>query len=140
MTHHEEPVDPDLDPARLVVVVAVSLGGGLGALARHGAAQVVPEVWVTLGVNLLGCGLIGALVVICTEVRRTHPLVRPFLGTGVLGGFTTFSSYALDTRRLWAAGEAAAASGYLLGTLLGCVGATAAAVVLTRALVGRRRA
>jgi CrcB protein len=138
--HHEEPVDPDLDPAHLAVVLAVSLGGGVGAAARLGAYRAAPEVWSTLAVNLLGCALIGVLVVLTTEVWRAHPLVRPFLGTGVLGGFTTLSTYTLDAHRLWTAGDRAVAAGYLVGTLLACVAATAVAVTVVRALVaGRQR-
>ena len=137
--HYEEPVDPDLDPAHLVVVLAVSVGGGAGAMARLAAHRAAPEVWATLAVNLAGCALIGVLVVLTTEVWRAHPLVRPFLGTGVLGGFTTFSTYALDGHGLWVAGDRAAAAGYLVGTLLGCVAATAAAITLTRSVVAGGR-
>ena len=133
--HYEEPVDPDLDPAQLVVILAVSLGGGAGAVARLVAHRAAPEVWATLAVNLVGCVLIGVLVVLTTEVWRAHPLIRPFLGTGVLGGFTTFSTYTLDAHGLWVAGDRLAAGGYLVGTLLGCVAATAAAIALTRSLV-----
>ena len=95
--------------------------------------------WATLAVNLVGCALIGVLVVLTTEVWRAHPLVRPFLGTGVLGGFTTFSTYTLDAHGLWVAGDRAAAAGYLVGTLLGCVAATAAAVALARSLVAGKQ-
>jgi fluoride exporter len=138
--HHEEPVDPDLDPAHLAVVLAVSLGGGVGTVARYAVDRAAPEAWATLAVNLLGCALIGLLVVLTTEVWRTHPLVRPLLGTGVLGGFTTFSAYSLDAHRLWIGGDPAAAVGYIAVTLLGCVAATAAAVVITRRMVAGRRA
>jgi len=137
--HHEEPVDPDVDPAHLIVVLAVSLGGGAGAVARLAAHRLAPEVWSTLVVNLIGCALIGVLVVLTTEVWQAHPLIRPFLGTGVLGGFTTFSTYALDVHGLWLAGDRLAAAGYLVGTLLGCVAATAAAITVSRSLVARER-
>jgi fluoride exporter len=137
--HYEEPVDPDLDPAHLAVVLAVSVGGGAGAVARFAAYRTAPEVWATLVVNLAGCALIGVLVVLTTEVWQTRPLIRPFLGTGVLGGFTTFSTYALDTHGLWVAGDRAAATAYLVGTLLGCVAATAAAAHLTRSAVAGKR-
>ena len=137
--HYEEPVDPDLDPAHLAVVLAVSVGGGAGALARLAAYRVAPEVWATLAVNLAGCALIGVLVVLTTEVWQGHPLIRPCLGTGVLGGFTTFSTYALDAHGLWVAGDRATATAYLGGTLLGCVAATAAAAGLARSVVAGRR-
>lgn len=138
MPHYDEPVDPDLDPAHLVVVLVVALGGGAGALARFAAYRMASEAWATLAVNLAGCALIGVLVVLTTEVWQTHPLVRPFLGTGVLGGFTTFSTYALDAHGLWVGGDRLIAAGYLVGTLVGCVAATALAAALSRSLVRTR--
>lgn len=108
-------------------------------MARMAADRVAPEVWATLAVNLVGCALIGVLVVLTTEVWQAHPLARPFLGTGVLGGFTTFSTYTLDAHGLWAAGDRATAGFYLLGTLLACLVATAAAAGLTRVIVGEER-
>ncbi|MFE1783973.1 fluoride efflux transporter FluC, partial [Streptomyces sp. NPDC059506] len=105
-----EPVDPDVDlhlPQQraeltahpFAVLGAVAVGGALGAAARHGAALLWPVPagafpWSTLGVNAVGSGLIGVLMVLVAERGAGHPLVRPFLGTGVLGGFTTFSAYA----------------------------------------------
>ena len=120
-------------------MLAVSVGGGAGAVARFAAYRTAPEVWATLVVNLAGCALIGVLVVLTTEVWQAHPLTRPFLGTGVLGGFTTFSTYALDAHGLWVTGDRAAAAGYLVATLLGCVAATAAAASLARSVVAARR-
>ncbi|MGV9313988.1 fluoride efflux transporter FluC [Streptomyces sp. NPDC003691] len=150
------PVDPDVDlhvPAQraetagahlLLVLAAVAAGGVVGALARYAAVRAWPgdpasAPLVTLGVNVLGSFLIGVLMVLVAEGGRTpHPLLRPFAGTGVLGGFTTFSAYALDTRELLVRGEAAAAFGYAAGTLLSCLGAVWAAVALTRRATGWR--
>jgi CrcB protein len=53
--------------------------------------------WATLLTNMSGCLLIGVLMVVIAERVRPHPLVRPLLGVGVLGGYTTFSTYAVDT-------------------------------------------
>ena len=133
----DEPIDPDPGPAGPFVVVAVSAGGGLGAAARWLADQSVPGVGTTVAVNLVGCALLGALVVLVTEAWTAHPLARPFLGTGVLGGFTTFSAYALDLADLVDRGDHAMAAGYAAGTLAGCLVVTAAAVVLTRSAIAR---
>ena len=57
-------------------------------------------------------------MVIVVERLPSSRLVRPFFGTGVLGGFTTFSTYAVDTRALLAAGRPTLAAAYLLGTLV----------------------
>lgn len=131
----EEPVDPDIDPARLLVVMLVSVGGGIGSVARHAVGLFSADVWATLVLNVVGCGLIGVLVVLTTEAWRTHPLIRPFLGTGVLGGFTTFSAFGLDFHVLWSAGDRTQAFGYLVGTLAGCLVATVATIRVTRAFV-----
>ena len=64
-----------------------------------------------------------------------HRLVRPLLGTGVLGGFTTFSTYSVDLQRELADGRAGQALGYGAGTLIGAVLAVAVATVATRRVV-----
>ena len=65
--------------------------------------------WATLLTNVVGCALIGVLMVLVAERWPDRRLVRPFLGTGILGGFTTFSTYVVDTRTLVATGHAAVA-------------------------------
>ncbi|MGW1072722.1 fluoride efflux transporter FluC [Streptomyces sp. NPDC002537] len=126
------------------VVCAVSAGGGIGAAARYGAGLLWPAAhgafpWTTFLVNTAGCALIGALLVVIADLAAPHRLLRPFLGTGVLGGFTTFSTYAVDVRRLVADGHTATALAYLAGTLLAALAAVWAAAGLTR-LVLRRKA
>jgi len=95
--------------------------------------------WPTLCINVLGCGLIGILVVVVSDVLAGQRLIRPFLGTGVLGGFTTFSTYAVDARGLLADGRVMAGVGYLLGTLAGALLAVQVGAFMTRKLVMRRR-
>ncbi|WP_218040331.1 CrcB family protein [Actinomadura sp. WMMB 499] len=124
------------------VVAAVSLGGGLGAAARHGASLAWPAhgsafPWTTLAVNALGCALIGVLMTVLARVRATHPLVRPFLGTGVLGGFTTFSAFAADGHGLLADGHARLGLAYLAATPVVAVAAAWGAAALTRRLAAR---
>jgi fluoride exporter len=68
-------------------------------------------------VNTSGCLLIGILLVVVLEITQPHPLVRPFLGTGVLGGHTTFSTASVDVQQLIDAGHAALALTYLGATL-----------------------
>jgi Integral membrane protein possibly involved in chromosome condensation len=80
---------------------------------------------------VVGCLLIGVLIVAVTEWTVAHPLVRPFLGTGILGGFTTFSTYAVDAEQLLTTGRVTTAVAYLAATL---VGATTSPEVI--ALVG----
>jgi CrcB protein len=108
------------------VLAVVAAGGALGALARWGVGLALPThpgalPWPTLAVNVLGCLLMGVLLGVLSR-RRAHPLLRPFAGTGVLGGFTTFSGYAVDGLGLPDLGSTA---GYLAGTLVGALAATA---------------
>ncbi|MFI9718175.1 fluoride efflux transporter FluC [Streptomyces sp. NPDC052396] len=122
------------------VVCAVSVGGGLGAAARYAAGLWWPTPghafpWTTLGINAVGCALIGVLLVTIAERGTPHPLARPFLGTGVLGGFTTFSTYAVDIQQRLAGGHPAAALGYLAGTLAASLAAVWLAATATRRLL-----
>ncbi|MFE3103204.1 fluoride efflux transporter CrcB [Nocardia tengchongensis] len=151
-----EPIDPDIDlhqpeqrqellRSHGAILTAISIGGAIGALARYGLAQVWPTPahgfpWATFATNVLGCFLIGVLMVVVTELRTAHPLVRPFLGVGILGGFTTFSTYANETRALLEPGTAATAFTYLGATLLCALLATLVAVRVTRAAGNYRRA
>ena len=66
---------------------------------------------------MVGSLLIGILMVLVVEVWEAHPLVRPFLGVGIFGGFTTFSTYVVDVQRLVDAGAAGTALAYLAATL-----------------------
>ncbi|QNE75981.1 fluoride efflux transporter CrcB [Streptomyces finlayi] len=149
-------VDPDVDlsdpaqraetagHAKWKVLGAIAAGGALGALARYAVMVIRPAAdgafpWAVLGVNVTGCALIGVLMVLVAERDgKAHPLVRPFLGVGVLGGFTTFSTYAADVAKLLDRQEALTAMTYAAATLVGSLGAVWAAVVATRALLGVR--
>jgi fluoride exporter len=152
--HAGEPVDPDVDlhvasqrdewRRRRVVLPVVAVGGMAGASARHAADVLWPTAsgglpWATLGVNALGCLLIGVLMVHVVEVGEAHPLVRPFLGVGVLGGFTTFSTYTGEVTELLADGRAVQALAYLAGTVVVALAATLVGVSLARRVVQARR-
>jgi CrcB protein len=120
------------------VVAAVSAGGMLGAAGRHGVNEWLPTSsgafpWSTFVVNVTGCLLMGVLLVTIGELRTPHPLARPFLAVGVLGGFTTFSAYAVEVQQLLDAGRLVMALGYLVGTLLTALLAVAAGMRLMRA-------
>ncbi|WP_307792460.1 FluC/FEX family fluoride channel [Streptomyces verrucosisporus] len=155
-------IDPDVDlrvPAQraetagahaVAVLAAVAAGGALGACARYALTLPWPAApggfpWAVLAVNAAGCALIGVLMALLEEhggkgpggARARHPLTRPFLGTGVLGGFTTFSVYALDAVRLLEEGAAGTALLYLGATPAAALGAVWAATAATRAAVAR---
>jgi fluoride exporter len=125
------------------VTLVIALGGALGSLARYAVAVAWPTPargfpWATFVTNVTGCLVIGALMVLISEVWTTHRLVRPFLGVGVVGSFTTFSAYTVETQQLLDAGRAPVALGYLFGTLAAALLAVQLGVVLTR-LGARRR-
>ncbi|MGC4947375.1 fluoride efflux transporter CrcB [Streptomyces sp. DT224] len=127
------------------VVAVVALGGAVGASARYGASLLWPTAsggfpWTTLVVNATGCAVIGVFMVVISEAWAAHRLVRPFFGTGVLGGFTTFSTYAVDIEQLVARGRAGTGLVYLGVTLLAALAAVWSAVRLTRRALAWRQA
>lgn len=109
----------------------------LGAEARYGVGVAIPHhtgQWpvATLITNASGCLLIGVLMVAITELTRPHPLVRPLLGVGVLGGYTTFSTYSTDLVVLWHAGRSGAALAYFVATPIAALAAAWIGTFLTR--------
>lgn len=127
------------------VVAVVAAGGAIGASARYGASLIWPTAagafpWTTLAVNAVGCAVIGVFMVVITDVwGAAHRLVRPFFGTGVLGGFTTFSTYAQDAQRLLAGGQAPAGLAYLALTVFAALAGVWTAVWATRRVLVRRQ-
>ncbi len=105
-------------------MLAVSLGGILGSLGRYGVAVALPTPrggwpWATFTVNITGSLAIGLLMVALLEAATApHPLARPLLGVGVLGGWTTFSTFAEDTRALGSGGSLGIAVGYVLASVV----------------------
>jgi fluoride exporter len=120
-----------------VAYLLAALGGALGALARWGVAEALPREdggwpWATLLVNLTGCLLIGVLLGVLARSDPEPAWARPFLAVGVLGGYTTYSAFALEVVGLADAGALAGAAGYLLVSVLGGVLAVAAGVAVVR--------
>ncbi len=109
----------------------VALGGALGATLRYLALLAWPAPWGTLAVNGAGALLIGLLAIPLLADRGIHPLA-PFLVTGVLRGFTTFSAFSLDTLRLIEGGRIGAAVTYAGGSVALSLGACALGLWLGR--------
>jgi CrcB protein len=107
-------------------------GGGLGAVLRFALALWVDEraqvsfPWGTLAVNVAGCFLIGLIATFADEHRVLPPAARLFVIAGVLGGFTTFSTFGLETWRLVEDGL----SGLAVWNITASLGASLLAVVL----------
>lgn len=105
------------------VLAVISAGGALGSLARWGVGELLPWSgtglpWATFVENVSGGFLLGALMVFVLDVWPPHRYLRPFLGVGLLGGYTTFSTAMLESRDLLAVGEVGTAFAYLAGSLL----------------------
>lgn len=130
--------------ARWPTLAVISAGGILGALARYGVSGMYPHPagsfgWATFWINVAGCALIGVLMAVITERGQAHPLARPFLGVGVLGGFTTFSTYVVDAQRAISAGAPGTAVAYLAGTAAAALIAVYTGVHGARLLIRSRR-
>lgn len=122
-------------PSRAAVLLVVAGGGVLGALARYGIAEVFPRAphewpWPVLVINVLGGLGIGVLMAHLERAARPSRYLRPFVGVGILGGFTTQSTSSLDGYHLLDANRPLAAASYLALTLLGALLATVAGALL----------
>lgn len=119
----------------LLSLAAVAAGGALGASLRWlmGLWLVRPGFpWATLTVNILGSAAIGLLwVLLVTRYDAAQPW-RAFLFTGLLGGFTTFSAFALETLQLLEQGAAGRASIYIMASVAACLFACWAGMSLAR--------
>ena len=125
---------PDPRPLGAAVILVVAAGGALGACLRWAVGTWFPVPadgfpWTTFWINVSGSVLLALLPAVAFV--RGHPLLRPALGTGVLGGFTTLSTYSEETRSLLASGHTGTASAYLLGTLAACLVGVAIADLLS---------
>jgi CrcB protein len=120
----------------------IFLGAGIGGALRHGVNVGCARVcgtafpWGTLTVNVLGSFIMGALagwLAFKAGEGWSQPL-RLFLTTGILGGFTTFSAFSLDTVLIWERGQAGLALGYVVASALLSIAGLAAGLGLIRAL------
>lgn len=104
------------------MLVAIGAGGIAGAEGRYGLSLALPHSTgvfpvSTLVINVTGCALIGVLMVVLLELTAPHRLVRPLLGVGVLGGYTTYSTFAVDVEQLLLTHRPLAALLYCVATV-----------------------
>jgi len=124
------------------IPLAVAVGGALGAVARHLTVGLV-DPWLapafpvgTLAANAVGSFLMGAFIEATALIWSPSPALRAMIAVGVLGAFTTFSAFALDTIRLLGQGDLALATAYMLATVvLSLLGIFGGMRLLRRALV-----
>jgi fluoride exporter len=157
------PIDPDLAPAdssrpldarsrsarhrrttRLDVLAAIALGGMLGALARFELAEALPTApgrfpWATFWANVSGSFALGFALILLLERFPPTRYVRPFLATGVMGAYTTMSTFLVETAVLIKDGHVATGLLYGLGTVAAGVILGYAGIVTARLTPARHR-
>lgn len=134
---HDPAQRTETQPREWEFLAIIAAGGAVGAEARYGLDVALPHhadsfPWATLLTNISGCLLIGVLMVVVVEVLTPHRLLRPFLGTGILGGFTTFSTFGVDVVALCRQQRLGLALGYVLASVMFCLLAVWGASTLTR--------
>jgi CrcB protein len=151
---HLHPRPDHTNGLQVPVIASVAVGGAVGAALRFGASNVWQNgsdahavwrtgaaafPWTTLLVNAVGCFLMGLLTVALKERFTGAPhWLNPLLGTGVLGGFTTFSSYTDDVRRLFENDQPGYALSYLVLTVAAALAGVVLGAVLARAVLTGR--
>ena len=123
-----------------MVWIAVAGGGAIGAVARFAAGLLARGMapgwpWGTLFVNVIGSLLIGVLIA-WFGLRPASDAVRLGLVTGVLGGFTTYSAFSLETIEMLRAGDTVSGLAYVAASLVLGLGACALGLWATRAVLG----
>jgi fluoride exporter len=116
-----------------MTIFYVAIGGAMGAVLRYLVVLGVAFPVGTLAVNVVGSFLMGMAVV--WLAGRGMDRLAPLLMTGMLGGFTTFSAFSLDTLKLVEAGRLAAAGGYVAGSVILSLGAIFLAVWIARGVL-----
>jgi len=121
----------------------VATGGAIGASLRYGAGLAftqhggVAGAWATLFVNVVGCAIMGGLAAwIANRGSAGSDFVWLLLGVGILGAFTTFSSFSRDAIDMLMAGDALKGIGYIAANMIGSLAAFAFGLLAFRRLIG----
>ncbi|MBP6012197.1 MAG: fluoride efflux transporter CrcB [Alphaproteobacteria bacterium] len=121
-------------------ILSIAVGGALGAVGRYALSSQVTHwagagfPWGILIVNVIGCFAMGVIAELAAFTWNMQPEMRAFLTTGILGGFTTFSAFALDTAVLTERGDLTGAAFYVAASVLGSVAALFLGLALVRAI------
>jgi fluoride exporter len=121
-------------------IFIVAAGGALGSVCRYlvgvGAYRLLGHgfPWGTLAVNVAGSFAIGVFIELLALRFSGSPALRLAVATGFLGGFTTFSTFSLDTLALWERGQPALAAGYVAASVILSLGGLVAGLALVRTL------
>ena len=121
-------------------MVAIAGGGALGTLARYGVERAVVAdafgfPWATLTANVVGSFVLGVVVTLVSERWPGDRWLRPLVAVGFCGGFTTFSTFAVEIDQRVRHGHTGTALGYLVASLLAGFGAALVGITLARGRV-----
>jgi CrcB protein len=122
------------------VIVGVALGGALGASARYSLDRLIEQrtvsvfPWATFAINISGCFLIGVVSASLVDRHHLPAWIRIGMVVGVIGGYTTFSTFAQEALTLFEARDAAVALAYAIGSVVIGIAAVYAGVALGRTL------
>ena len=153
------PLDPDIDqlpgpfasspapaggPPRRRVLAAIAIGGFVGGLARYGLGLAFPTAHgtfpaTTFAINVSGSFILALLIVLVLEVWSPTTYVRPLIGTGFCGAYTTFSTWMVGVDQLVSGHHPATAAWYLAGSLSAGLAATSLGLTCGRAVAAHRR-
>jgi len=130
-----EPVPPGLHWAHPRFLTCIIAGGLLGTLGRYELELAWPTPaghfpLVTFTINTSGAFLLGFLLALLGGSRRPSPYARPFIGTGILGGWTTYSTLVVEATTLGKGGQLGLAAAYLAATLAAGIAAVALGISL----------
>jgi fluoride exporter len=159
LSHDRLPVDPDtgLGPQNQSarpgqgtlrrpwgVVLAILVGGFAGGLARYGLVVAWPTAslsfpWAIVTVNCIGPFILALLIVLVTDVLKPSRLLRPLLGTGFCGAFTTFSTVVVAAAELTAHGRSGTAALLVVASIAGGLAAAAVGLAAGRSIASRTR-
>jgi CrcB protein len=128
---------PRTNPARLGVLLAIGVGGAIGGAARYGVLSTLPVTaggfpWATWLVNVTGSLALGLAVTLLAERRSRTRHVRSFVAIGLCGGYTTWSTFMMDTTLLVRDGHAVRGAWYVAVTLAGGLAATIVGMAVAR--------
>jgi CrcB protein len=123
------------------IVASVAAGGAIGSVARYAVATIQNPTWTGFPygifiVNVSGGFVMGVLTELMALKFNVSPEVRAFLTTGIMGGYTTFSTFSLESALLIQRGAYVTASGYIVGSAILSIAALFCGLWLVRALYG----
>lgn len=119
-------------------LILIAVAGALGALSRYGLVTLIGTrafPWGTMTANVLGSCLMGFAYVYIVDKNILPENLKPFVMTGFLGAFTTFSTFSLEAWQLLDRGEYMNAAFYIIGTTFLCILALFLGIVLSRASI-----